>query len=631
MGNNCTITQPQLRNLPSEGTGDVCRTYNQNESSYNQPLNSLTFSEATSTTGGYSNRGLYGFCAALIDNDVRRTYCNQLGGEWEFRDASNLCTYSTCQSGYFQSRGLCCGSCCGERGYGTTCTRKKFTGDSIQCCLNDFDGCGTTNIVSDPYKYDLAYSENALGEDITPESLGTISSPVDASTGWSCARTNCQRTCDPCRRSITSNANTKAYDYSRYDGANKDRITVTTCGALKHGNDFTSGVFGGYCRDALLVYCTGGDLLDPSDDSWMDRWMDRDGKPLRYGALNVLVRNIYDTPGSNEGCAAVQLYFNSLSDVGCIPAPLTGVPVSASGVAYAQNMMMLVGEKYKENGYIIGSLPGTVGYSPFQDFLYNNVCCKFPVLCSSFLSASCAGYTMDQLQGNIAVANWCGCYMPEDAYREYVDNYQISKECTPACNRTGVIPMTNGVNQPKYCTGTQCIIDDLAISLVNTTISGTININQMCGNCASGVGASCDCRISQNAINLNNTGTINLNINETCTSTMCTTTDPTTGLPANIPCDQLDNPDYFEEQRQAQEQARKDALRRRNIIVVCVMVAVIIVLVVLYVVVKPGLADLDKTTVGRVEEKDVDGDERSEMDNTNTKYRNTAGIQKRNG
>jgi len=603
MGNNCTIVQPQVRNLPSEGTGDICRSYTPaSDTLYNQPLNSLDFISATNTTGGYSDKGLYGFCAALVDGDVRSQYCEQMGsGEWEVLGPSELCTHSTCQSGYYQSRSaLCCGGCCPERGYGTKCKRKTFSGDGLQCCLNDYAGCGTTLIPNDPYKYDLAYSADAEGDIITPELLGSIPNSIDSSTGWSCAQTNCQKTCDPCKRSITSNANSRAYDYSRYDGENKDTIEITTCGALDHGSDFFSGTFGGYCRDALLVYCTGGDLTDPSDDSWMDRWMDRDGNPLRYGALNVLVRNIYDTPGSSQGCASVQQYFDSLNNIGCVPAPLTGVPVSASGVAYAQNIMTLVGEKYTQNGYIIGSLPGTVGYSPFQDFLYNNVCCKFPMLCSSFLAATCAGYTMDQLQGNIAVANWCGCHMSDDAYREYVDSYQISKECTPPCNRTGVIPMTNGVNQPQYCTGTQCIIDDLAISLVNTTISGTINVNQMCGNCASGVGASCDCRISSNAINLNNTGAIDLNINETCTSSMCTTTDPTTGLPASIPCDQLDNPDYFEEQRQAQEDARKAALQRRNIIVFCVIVAVIIVLVVLYIVIQPGLADLDKTTTTTV-------------------------------
>lgn len=607
--NGCNIVQPQVRNLPSEGTGDVCRTYNPNEKTYADPLNSLNFFESTSSSSPYAGAGMYGFCAYYADVDTQKKYCEQMGGgEWgRYGSTDNPCSYTSCNPGYFQeSRTIfyaCCGECCSEGfdAYGATCKRTKFTGNGLQCCLNDFAGCGTTKLVSDPYKYNLAFSNDALGATITPEKLGNFSDPNDASSGWTCSTTNCQNTCDPCKRSITSNASTKAYDYSQYNGKDPNRIFTTTCGALKHGEDFDAGVFGGYCRDALEVYCTGSDLTDPDDDSWMYRWMDRNGKPLRYGALNVLVRNIYDTPGSSEGCAAVQLYFDSLNGVGCIPAPLSGYHISAAGVAYAQNIMTMVGEKYKENGYIIGSLPGTNGYSPFQDFLYNNVCCKFPMLCSSFLTATCAGYTMDQLQGNISVANWCGCYMPDDAYREYVDNYQIDKECTPTCNRTGVIPVTNAANQPTYCTGTQCIIDDLAISLVNTTISGTINVNQMCGNCASGVGTSCDCRISNNAINLNNTGTINLNINETCTSTMCTTIDPDTGLPASIPCDQLDNPDYFEEQRQAQEKARKEALKRRNIIVVCVIVSVIVVLIVLYIVIQPGLADLDQTTTTTIE------------------------------
>lgn len=601
MGNNCaTITQPQLRNLPSEGTGDVCRTYNQNEPANNRPLNSLPFVEATSvgpsSHNPYAQRGLYGFCAGATDNDVRSAYCNQMGGEWEFRSASNSCTFSDCNTGYYQTTG-CCSGCCGIAGKGTTCTRKRFLGDSVQCCLNDYAGCGTTNTVSDPYKYDLAFSSDANGNTISPERVGTDKSQLDSSTGWACAQTNCQRTCDPCRRSITSNATTTAYDYSQYNGEDPSRIQLTTCGAL----DRKRGTPMSYCRDVLDEWCTGADL-DPGDDSWIDRWMDRNGNALRYGCLNVLARNVYDTPGSNEGCAPVQLYFDSLSDnTGCFPANVTDYTVSSSGVLYAQNLLTQVGERYRADGYVIGSLPGTVGYNPFQDFLYSNVCCKFPALCGSFLQSSCVGYTMDQLQGNIAVANWCGCHLSDDAYREYVDEYQISKECTPPCNRIGVIPIVNAANQPKYCTGTQCIIDDLAISLVNTDISGNVNINQMCGNCANGAGASCDCIISNNAINLNNTGAITLNINESCTSSMCTTTDPTTGLPANIPCDQLDNPDYFNEQREAQEKARKKALRQRNIIVVSVIFAVIVVCVILYLLIRPTLADLDTVEKKRIE------------------------------
>ena len=611
MGNNCdSITKPQLRNLPSNGTGDVCRTYNQNEpNGSNTPMNNLTFQQATGTTGptgatgntsNYWQRGLYGFCAGSTDNDVRRSYCNQLGGEWSFRSASNNCTFSDRNTGYYEKSG-CCGGSCGISGKGTTCTRDKFSGDPVQCCLNDFNGCGTTSTSSDPYKYDLAYSEDANGDIITPEKLGSIQNSSLPSSGWTCAQNNCQRTCDPCRRSIVSNANTVAFDYRNYDGSNNSTIKTTTCGALEssRGPDFTEGTFNGYCRDVLQTYCSGEDLTDPNDDSWISRWMDNSGNPLRYGCLNVLVRNVYDTSlnkNPSSGCAGVDAYFNSITSgaTTCTPSDVADYNVSAAGVEYAQNLLNLVGEKYTENGYIVGSLPGTVGYNPFQDFMYSYICCKFPFLCNSFLSSTCAGYTPDQLANNIAVANWCGCYANDDVYRKYVDEYQVNKECTPYCNRLGVIPLVTPTNQPKYCSGSTCIIDDVAISLSNVDISGSININQMCSNCASGQGASCNCLISNDVITLSNGGYVSLNVNETCTSTLCSVTNPDTGQLENIPCDQTNNENYFKEQQDAQRKAHQQQVRHRNLIILGVIGAVIVVVVLLFYIIRPGLAELDK-------------------------------------
>lgn len=612
MGNKCdTITKPILRNLPSEGTGDTARSYTDS----GKNISEFDYSTATQS----SDELMYGFCAGTADTNVRRDYCSKVGNlEWEYKSAVGSCHYSDCNKGYSQETG-CCNGCCGIVGKGVECRRTKFTGDSIQCCLNDFSGCGATLIPNDPQKYDLAFSTYEDGRTINQTTMGgDVPDPLIAESGWLCGKTNCSGTCDPCLRNINSDGNTLVKNVSTGKMAKCDSFT-------RDSN------FGGFCRDNLLEYCSGGDL-DDDDDSWIYRWMNNDGSYLRYGCLNVLARNVYDTSSpANEnsivpGCAATQLYFDSLGSTNCTPSDVADYNVNLIGIKYASQLVNQVTNKYAANGYSIGSTPGTVGYNPFQDFIYSNICCKFPFLCQNFLNSSCSAYTADQLGNSVSIANWCGCYLPDSEYSEYVDSYQINKECTPMCNRKSAIPLVTPSNQPRYCSGTNCIIDNLAIELGNVNISGDINVTQICGNCTSG---SCTCLISSNTINLVGGDINSINTGETCTSTLCTAVNPDTGYTETIPCDYVEDPtDYFDSQKMEQQQARQKAIRQRNLIILIIIFVIVVIILGFYFLIRPNLNDINLPRLGipietPTKKENINTDEVDNFDTTNELIENT--------
>jgi hypothetical protein len=71
---------------------------------------------------------------------------------------------------------------------------------------------------------------------------------------------------------------------------------------------------------------------------------------------------------------------------------------------------------------------------------------------------------------------------------QYTNDF-INKECTPYCNSSSVIPLSQADGTaPQYCEQSVCIIDDVAIKLAKTEFEGnggSLNFNQMCGSCGS--------------------------------------------------------------------------------------------------------------------------------------------------
>jgi hypothetical protein len=186
-----------------------------------------------------------------------------------------------------------------------------------------------------------------------------------------------------------------------------------------------------------------------------------------------------------------------------------------TGTLWAQNMLTAVYNKLTAKGVSLTSTIATGADQEFVQWLYT-VCKKYPVLCESFLQKECGGANPDEFKFNQNLWNWCGCYMSDDQYQKYTDNFGVTKECTPFCNAPNTIPLVNGdTTQPLFCLQSVCIIDDVAITLVKTHFQNTnnnINFSQICSGCGSGYASG-----TNNQSNAANT-TTNTNLNNVSTS-----------------------------------------------------------------------------------------------------------------
>lgn len=336
------------------------------------------------------------------------------------------------------------------------------------------------------------------------------------------------------------------------------------------------------CGDYMIQYCSGQDIADESDVSWMERWFNPitgeevcDRKNKKGCCVYALKRQLYkDYKQCDQVDKTIQLIGKTDK---C--SPNTEHALSASGVEWGQKLMDKVFEKYRKNGFVLGARPGEQGYYPFQDFLYQ-ICCSAPVICQTGLSNTCGIYTAERLSYNPDVANWCGCYLPDGQYADYVNKYQINKECTPMCNRKNSIPIVSGDNTPKPCTQTDCFINNVSIDLINSTV-GDVNISQMCGNCQSKVPggvSSCSCVISDTSIDGANAQIQGININEACSSTKCRVTNPDpNGSPAyiEIPCDQAGSSDAFGNANSELLKKEQEKKRTRNVIIIIVAILIL--------------------------------------------------------
>lgn len=589
MGNNCS-------SIGTASTRNVC------SESIDGTLFNSTYSDFSGIDENSDNnykRSIFGFCtySGVAGKSYRTDWCSRIGQnseEWEYDDKEDnsqgsSCHYDDCEPYRYQPSG-CCNGCCGIIGKGVKCKRKAFMGDAAQCCLNDYRGCanysGEEVGTSDLNLVSLCFSDVKNGEE------GGNKCVNDNLTGG-----DCQNTCDPCQRDITGSPH------------------------LINSGDCTPRAK--YCSDVLTDYCSGNDL-PPGDSSWIERWLDEDGTPLQYGCLNVILRDVYappqpsgiatkGTPAYSDNdyatdlttaCKIVEGNFKAIqSDPSCTPLSLVGS--NPEGIVVASNILTATTNRYSQDGFIIGTLPGMPGYNPFQDFLYNDICCKFPILCQGLLKDTCGQYSSQQMADNPSIANWCGCYLPAGEYSTYEESYQLEVPCTPLCNRPTAIPLINFENQPIRCNQDSCIIDDLAIQLANTNVNGTISINQMCGNCHNGItnpgeASSCNCLISSNSVNITNSNIQNLINSQQCTTTNCTVIDPITNEVLSVPCDQVDEQqEILNQQEDVINQQRLAAARTRNRNILLFIAGVILVVVAIGFLIRPNLGDLPEKDIKR--------------------------------
>ena len=342
------------------------------------------------------------------------------------------------------------------------------------------------------------------------------------------------------------------------------------------------------CQGLFLPFCSGADLTDPTDISWIGRWMDPlTGLPVPSGCLDILENNLFNLPGGGVGS--------------CPPLPIPpppgscqvfdlGMPINASGYNWASQLVTAVFEKYSSNGFIVGTLPGTIGFNEFQDFLYTYICCQFPSLCSSGLSNVCSSYSAQRLSLNPEAANWCGCYLPIEEYATYIDKFQINKECTPMCNRIGAIPLTTLDNQKIGCEQDICLIDNVTINLLKTQVGAEININQFCSGCSSN--ASCTCVIENNTLDsINSSVGGGFNIGQFCQSSNCVRgnsgPDGNTSQLVTVPCDTPGAFNPFAQRQEEVSQSETTANNNRTIYILIIVGVAIGLLILAAILIRP--------------------------------------------
>lgn len=334
---------------------------------------------------------------------------------------------------------------------------------------------------------------------------------------------------------------------------------------------------GAGCRLWMQAYISGnlpGDTY--SSVKWLDRWTS--DAPF---IPNILARAIYPSicepllvPG--ELCSPENLQEKlTLSGV---------VYPDAEGYKWVRDTIVATIRHYKDNGFVLGAFPGTTGYHILQTILYTYVCCVIPGACELALETSCYGYSAQRIDANPELAKFCGCHMNPSIYLPYSAQYNIQPECQPICNNVPTLKRTNGKGQIIDCDKTICLIDNSTVSILNSTVAGGIQFNNVCGNCKD---ASCACIIASNTIEIINGSEIKgsiINSNK-CGKIMCQVPNPDpTGLPMiEIPCE--DNPGrYFDDLNTAKSAKDKsNSQTRQTIAIVMIFILLFLMIAIVFI------------------------------------------------
>lgn len=328
---------------------------------------------------------------------------------------------------------------------------------------------------------------------------------------------NCQATCE----NGDSGLNQNQYNLCFSDPASATMKNYTC-------NPIYRNLVGQSCRENLFLYCTGN---LPTDDynspEWLNRWSGE--KSCTY----ALHRNMFAiNNGSENVCLEPPVIIPGICNI--------TTNYNHDGYVWAQAVIREALKHYTDLGFNVGSIPGQEGYNIFQDLMYEQFCCPYAGVCSTALDEVCKRFTAELISRNPILSNWCGCHLPEEEYQSYSVNYNIRPECTPVCNRTGVIPLTGINGDPVQCEQDICLIDNTTFNLVNSQVGGNVNFNQICKNCPN---ANCSCISENNTLDITNStiaGNV-IPVAQICGNLTCTQTNPSLVGPQtiNIPCENL--------------------------------------------------------------------------------------------
>lgn len=140
---------------------------------------------------------------------------------------------------------------------------------------------------------------------------------------------------------------------------------------------------------------------------------------------------------------------------------------------------------------------------------------QYPGLVDDILTNVCSQYKRSDLTvqpptqfdpNGTNLIQTCGCFLPAS---EYYTDPQTNVACDTLCAYPGAIPKGNGQGAALQCGGTTCVINNVAIDLLNSN-GGSIDFSQVCGNCQSSGTSSgpCRCLFGDNSVSVIGNGSI---------------------------------------------------------------------------------------------------------------------------
>ena len=458
-------------------------------------LANVCSSKPISTTEESDVRDIRNFCAiaGAVGNDDRDEYCERIGNdkgaigpggkhEWTRDSQGGGCHYCSADQPHAVTGSGCDGiDCCGIWGNKAKCKRARYNGDLSTCCWKDMKmQFGDTSWIVG------GVDMGALGAD----ELGGAQGPGPLSCF---SDKNRQLTCDPDYRDITSEK----------------------------------------CRLNVIDEWCGGENQTNTD--WLKHWEPQEEgdstsitehKPCLY----ALSRYVYGTNPSG---------LSLMTEIAEHGVSVNLFDIEEGGnLVQGKNLINTVYDNLKRIGLSLGTTLGGTKSIPFENKMLN-ICRAFPYLCSDILPRICTNVTLDQLQSNPKLQNWCGCWMQKQHYQKYADIYGISEiSCTPPCNNGMAIPQING-EIPAACTQSSCIFDDITINVIKSQ-GGSISLSSICNSCNVGnASGNCTCIISDVNINaVNSQLGSGIDLRQDCRAgTKCYKFDPTTGQNVESTCE----------------------------------------------------------------------------------------------
>lgn len=280
------------------------------------------------------------------------------------------------------------------------------------------------------------------------------------------------------------NKNNTSYGscFNADNSENADKPYVATC------HPYTRALNSNVCSVVLSDFCTGQSPFANNQDDILDAWnpnrtlsFGEIGTPKQYDrksvCLDFLARLI--APVGSDICSWEEFTQKNPT--------LDPLNIEPKNLATAKEMLNILFESYLlKHGTPVGGI-NKDGYIQTSDFVTwsFNLCKQYPFLCQDFLPGFCAGFTLEDLTTNESI-KWCGCYLQDKEYERY-SKYNIQRECVSVCNLDEVIPVIDDDGIPKVCTQNICMLDNISITAINTTVTGALNFNQICGSCGQNI------------------------------------------------------------------------------------------------------------------------------------------------